>query len=180
MPDRLGLNPTQITGVLVFLGAALASVVAVSRSRSAEARAWVLMTCLNGLFAVEVIAGLRHRIHDFAAHAATLEGAYATRATGQTVIIAAVAAGLVACSGVILKSMAAQTWPVRAAGLIAAALVGLFAVESISLHAIDAILWRSFHQVRIVGWLWAAGALAISLCAASTYGAWRRGGAGAR
>jgi hypothetical protein len=180
MPDRLGLNPTQIVGVLAFLGATLASSVAVARSRATEARGWVLLACLNGLFAVEAMAGFRHRIHDFAAHAATLEGAYATRATGQTVIIAAVAAGLIAGIGMILKSMASQTWPVRAAGVIAAALVGLFAVEGVSLHAIDALLWRPILQVRIVGWLWATGALATSLCAASTYGTGRRGGAGAR
>ena len=53
----------------------------------------------------------------------------------------------------------------RAAASVTIAVWALFAIEMISLHALDAVFYRPIGSVLTIGWLWAIAAAAISLAA---------------
>lgn len=153
-------NPTQILGVLVFVAAALACALAARRSRGRAASVWKLLAVLQIVFVAEIVLGLRHLIHGVVDAFLQDRGWYAQRQPVQLGLLAvallAGGAGLVAVLRWCRSHRAAAP-----AVLASCAVLGLFALEMISLHAIDAVLYRLIGPVMLIALLWAACAAVV-------------------
>ena len=143
------MNATQLTGIVAFGAAALLCF----RAR------WVQIGAINAVFAIECVFGLRHRIHDLAVQ---LMGPLYAERGGVQIVLIGLALALLAGSGILLLLSKHRLVPanVTAATLLA---VALFSIEVISLHAIDAVLYRYVGDVMVIGWLWLALALVIAI-----------------
>lgn len=143
------MNATQLTGIVAFGAAALLCF----RAR------WVQIGAINAVLAIECVFGLRHRIHDLAVH--LMGPLYADRGSVQILLMGLILA-LLAGSGMLLLLSKRRLAPahVTSATLLA---VALFSIEVISLHAVDAVLYRFVGDVMVIGWLWLALALVIAI-----------------
>ena len=148
------MNATQLTGIVAFGAAALLCF----RAR------WVQIGAINAVLAIECVFGLRHRIHDLAVH--LMGPLYADRGSVQILLMGLILA-LLAGSGMLLLLSKRRLAPahVTSATLLA---VALFSIEVISLHAVDAVLYRFVGDVMVIGWLWLALALVIAIGALRT------------
>src|SRR5258708_33254716 len=63
--DPLGINTTQLIGLLSFAASTIACVIAARRLTGGSARIWWVLGVINALFFFEIYIGSRHRIHDY-------------------------------------------------------------------------------------------------------------------
>ena len=159
--DRMGTNPTQLTGLLSFAAATIACLTASRRSDRSNSRAWLRMAFINFFFFAEVLIGLRHRIHDYVAAILMAEGQYGQRRGMQEFMIVGLTTTALILVTLFFFSRRRGGGSVRIAGGLTAALVLLFAIETVSLHALDAVYYRPIGPVMLIGWLWALGAAGI-------------------
>ena len=159
--DRFGTNPTQLTGLLSFAAATIACLIATRRSDRRDSRAWLITMVTNGLFFLEVLIGLRHRIHDYVAGILMAEGQYGQRRGMQESLLVWLTTIALVLVTLFFVSRRLSGGSVRIAVGLTAALVLLFAIETVSLHALDAVYYRPIGPVLLIGWLWAIGAAGI-------------------
>lgn len=147
-----GTNPTQLAGIAAFSLAALSCL-------AARRRPWPTLALLHAVFLVEVLAGFRHVVHVMVMRA--MGEAYRARTDYQLELFAVLLVAAAIGAAVLLRLR--RRGPARKAVLATAALCLLFGIETISLHAVDAILYRQVGGIAIVGWLWllAGGAVAL-------------------
>lgn len=160
-----GMDTTQWCGIAAF-GLAGATCLRAALEGRATWRALALLQVVCG---VEVALGWRYRAHDAVDAWLQSHGQYATRASLQL--------GLIGCTLLCAAAVTAFLWTHRAR--LGAALVGacvgtamelaLFGVETVSLHAVDAVMYSFAGPVKVIGWLWLATA-ALTMCCA-----WRDG-----
>jgi hypothetical protein len=162
MLDRLGTNPTQFVGTLAFGGAAVACLIAAGRPRFGDKRAWKILALIYCLLTIEVLVGFRHSLHDLCAHIFEIEQGYSSRGPVQELLTLFLAVVAIILTGFVLFLFRFDASGARIATMVALAVLALFAIETISLHPIDAILYRSTASVMTVGWIW-AGAGAITM-----------------
>jgi len=151
----LQINSTQAIGLLSFVSAALAAATAfgvAGQGRRSGRRTWAIIASIYVLLAVEVFAMTRHQFNRVIGGWLKIEGSYAERGTAQVVlvIITVVVAALIT-GRVVLRAPTRRLSIARGS---TAAIVALFAVGSVSLHASDAILYQSIGPVLLIGWLW--------------------------
>ena len=160
MLDRFGPNPTQLTGLISFAAATIACVIAARRSNWPDTRVWQILAFINGLFSIEVFIGLRHRVHDYVDALLMAEGQYGQRRGMQETMIIGLATIALICVALFLLSRR-HAGAVRIAASLTIALLALFAIETVSLHALDAVYYRPIGPVALIGWLWAVAAAGI-------------------
>lgn len=161
------LNPTQFAGVIAFVAAAIAAGL-VARSKNGRpkgsARVWALVAIAHLAFAAEVVLGARHGVHDMVNAVLRDNGIYPNRTTIQAALL--MLCGLCTVLGI----AAARRWlgrkpqrmpHARRAVFVTLAVGALFMVESVSLHAIDQVLYASAGPVRAIAVLWGCAALVI-------------------
>ena len=166
MLNRIIANPTQLTGLLSFAAATIACLIAASRSVSRDARIWHVLALVNCLFLLEVYFGLRHRITNIAIDALKTRGLYSQlHGLDQAMVITAIAAIALVFGMLFIFWRQADRAATRLAGSIIIAVSTLFAIETISLHAIDAVFYRPIGPVLMIGWLWTIAAVAMCLAA---------------
>jgi len=170
MLDRFGTNPTQVTGLLSFAASTIACVIATRRSACRDSRAWRVLGFINALFFFEIFIGSRHRIHDYVNAILMAEGEYGQRRGMQESIIIWLATIALICVALFLFSHRLGGAAVRIAAGLTAGLVTLFAIETVSLHALDAIYYRPIGSVLLIGWLWAVAAAGICWAALTVRG----------
>ena len=170
MLDRFGINPTQLTGLLSFVAAATACVIAALRSTWPNARVWQVLGFINGMFLIEIFLGFRHRIHDYLAALLMAEGEYDQRGGMQEFIIIWLATIALISVMLFLFSRLLAGRAVRTAVSLTIALLTLFAIETVSLHALDAVYYRPLGPVLLIGWLWAIAAAGICWSALTVKG----------
>ena len=148
------MNPTQLTGTIAFLVAALMC--------ASRGRGWWFPTVTFALGVIELQLNARFRIHD-AVEGAIIGAAapFADKHHVQYVLIA-----IAAVIGIATVRRAGRMTMSDAA---ASALIGLTVIETISLHAIDHVLYTRIGPVMLIGWFWAA------LSAVAAVGARRSG-----
>jgi hypothetical protein len=158
-------NPTQITGVLAFTAAACACVLAARRARGRTAAVWKLLAALQIVFVAEIVLGLRHEIHGGVDAFLQDRGWYSQRQPVQLGLL--VAAVLLGGAGMVAVLRLSRSHRAAAPGMLASCVVvALFALEMISLHAIDAVLYRLIGPVMLIAVLWVACAAAVAVCSA--------------
>ncbi len=165
--ERFHLNPTQLAGVLPFTIAAVACVITARRAHRFRSRIyWAVLAVINLLFAIEVLALIRYQIHDFTINQILVtHGWHCQQAFLGRLSLRRLRQSFLVCVMFVLVRIAFVSWVASVASGNATALVGLFVIEGVSLHAIDLILWRPYHQIVFVAWLWMAGAGVITLAA---------------
>src|ERR1700738_2903609 len=168
MLDTLGTNPTQLIGILSFAAASIACFVSGRQSALPEARTWEILALINLLFLLEIFIGLRHRLHDLVVAILMADAKYNQRSSVQEI--------LVLLSAVIVLTFAATffIWHKTSAGSanvamgLTIAVSFLFVIETVSLHTVDAVLYRPIASVMIVGWIWAIATCGIVVAASSS------------
>ena len=138
------MDATQWAGVLSFGVASAACLVTACRP-------WPLLAIVNGCYAAECALGSRHGLHNAAI--AAMGEYYSGRASIQMVLIA-IALGLGAIFILPRRTdPAGRTRSGAATATLVTAL--LFILETISLHRVDAVLYRpAAAGLLVIGWLW--------------------------
>lgn len=161
MIEALPTNPTQLTGLLVFAGAAMAC------ARAALARGerrWWLLAAAASACVLEVAVGLRHRAHDLVDALLQAAGLYDARSQAQVALLVIAAVLIVGTLAACLRWRRADL-PSRVAATACLASLWLFAIEAISLHALDALMYVPIGPILLIGWVWTALALVIAAAA---------------
>ena len=161
MIDALPIDPTQLTGLLVFGCAALACAFA---GRVCSERRWWQLAGVSSVCMLEVAFGLRHRAHDLADALLQAGGWYDARSPAQVLLLAIVALLAAGTLGWLL-SLRGTTAEIRVGAAASMAALWLFGIEAISLHAVDALMYTHIGPVLAIGWAWAALALVIAAAA---------------
>ena len=158
---NLVANPTQWLGLAVYaLGTAACAIAARRRPSPWRGLAWAQA----GAFA-EVLVGLRLRVHDWADSLLQSEGWYATRQSLQWPLLIGVGLVAVAWSVVVILRWWRRDRLAGFAILATSAAFGLFALEVVSLHQLDALLYATSGPFMWVASGWAASAGATALAA---------------
>lgn len=171
----LPINPTQWLGLCAFAVAAAACVRAARRC----GRPWTGLAWWQAACAAEVVIDLRQRVHGGVDAWLAAHGAYATRLPLQVGLLALALSGMAggvwwAAAGArrdgpaqSLSQSLSLFLALTLARAASTAAVMLFVVESISLHAIDALMFTPIGPVLAVGWMWTAAAVVIIAAALS-------------
>jgi len=158
--SRFSAYPSDLIGLLSFATAAIACVVAARRPAVRDPRTWHFLALMNCLFVIEIYFGSRYRITQLAKIVLAKEQLYGKlHGSFQEIIIVAVIV-------VILLAVILFVWRIagtgaRVAAILTIAVMVLFAVETISLHSIDAIFYRPIGAVLLLGWVWAGAGLGV-------------------
>lgn len=160
-------NPTQWTGLIAF-GAASWSALRASRRKAVPsnpaATAWRWISALQFLYVLEIWLNTRHIAHDMVNTVLRATGLYADRASIQTILLA-----IAALTGMVVGVVMWRThwWSRQTDARTKLALVStiaillLFVVETISLHAIDRVMHLQVGPVLLIAYAWGANAVAL-------------------
>jgi hypothetical protein len=154
MLDRLGTNPTQLVGVIAFGGATIACLFATFRRDARDGGVWFVIALINSVFLLEILMGFRHRIHDVGSSILMADGTYGNRGPLQEIVIFLLAATAVVVATIILTQCRFATTSGRLAASVSIAVLALFAIEAVSLHALDAVFYRPIGPILLIGWIW--------------------------
>jgi hypothetical protein len=164
MFNRLDINSTELIGLMSFITATIACLIAAQRSDSRDARIWKMLAFINLLFVIELYIGLRLEIAALAKSWLVASGLYANMHGGiQAISIALIAISAVIFAALMLVSRSVASGGARLAAGITVAAFALFATEIISLHALDALFYRPLGPVAVIAWLWLMAAAGICL-----------------
>jgi hypothetical protein len=165
MPQGFTTNPTQLTGLLSFIAATIACLLAARRSILRDARTWYLLAFANFFFLIEICFGLRLRIHERAVEILKTRGIYNLLHGSYQKMLDLVIVTIATIFVILVLTRCQVGGATRLALSLTVAVLALFAIETVSLHAIDAIFYRPIGPVLTVGWLWAITAAGICLAA---------------
>ena len=171
-------NPTRAVGQVAFavaaVLAALAATAAGRRRTVADARLWWTVAVVFALLWIETALNWRFVPRTVAHRLLDARGGYGARAGLQEALLVALGAAIVVAvvaSVLVRRRRARLASTTRAAFAATTALVALFAVEAISLHALDVRLYAAVGPLLAVGWLWlAASAVVVGMAAAHSRG----------
>ena len=154
-------NSTQAIGAIAF------GITAITCLLSGKARTWHALSCVHLIFAAEIAVGLRHRLHIGIDYLLQLAGYYASRTAFQIMLLTAVALCVILLAASrIHKMLAQQLYQAESIACAATAVTGcVFALEIISLHAVDSYLYAQVGGVMRIGWLWLSGATIVTASA---------------
>ncbi len=118
---------------------------------------------------LDILVGARYAFHDLVNDYLLFLGLHGLRRILQAVLLLGLA---VMVAGTLLWAWRTSLYAAivraraRAAAIATLAVTSVFAIETISLHQIDAFLYAHIGPVLVIGWLWAAAALVVGIGAA--------------
>ncbi|UAK25109.1 hypothetical protein [Sphingomonas nostoxanthinifaciens] len=163
------INATQAAGIVAFGVAALLAFAA-ARATRRDSRAWNVIAAINLLFAAEVVAMTRHRLSLAAAHWLVELDDYVGRRAPQLMLIIGLAILGLYVAVRVLDRLRRSSVPLRGAAMATIATATLFAIETVSLHQVDGMLYHPVGPVRAIGVLWLALGLSTALLALAATG----------
>ena len=163
MTEGMHLDANAVAGLCAFGAAAVACLlVAVRRARASAL--WATLATLHALWALEIVLNLRYRFRAALIPLLQDRGWYASRTTWQgAAIVVALLLGA-ALAGFALRRHRRDGAALGAIFGTALALM-LLAVETISLHRVDAVMYADAGPLVVLAWLW-VGAAAIVIASA--------------
>lgn len=148
-------NPTRVVGVVSYLAAGIAA--AVAAKRGGNKVIWGLVALVLFYAAVDIQLGLRHRVAEGFSGAWTSLGLRDQRKPYQIAVLVGVGAAVGVGIGVLVYRLRRAGWAVQLAAGATGLTVALLGVEVLSLHATDALLYRSVPgPVMAIGYAWVA------------------------
>jgi hypothetical protein len=154
------INATQIAGLLSFGGASLFTAWAWRHYRLGT-----VLCLINGALAAECLVGSRFQAHSVVIVQLKARGLYDARMLPQEYLTVGCVLLAILLFVLMLSRPASRRLAVGATTLA----VALFVVETVSLHAIDAALYRPLGPLAAIAWLW------IALGGLAMLGAWLMG-----
>jgi hypothetical protein len=150
------INFTQLAGLIGFGLAALLCARAAWSQRQARSL-WVALSIIYLMMFADVLIQLRHLIRVEIVDVLKVLGVYGDRQSAQTALL--IGLGVIAAffSLRLLIRMRGLAMSAQLAFVGTVFVFALYVLELISLHAIDAILYRPIGPVLLIGWLWMAG-----------------------
>lgn len=154
------INPTQFAAVLAFGSAALLAWSA-SYAAPLQRRRWVLIAAAHGLLAFEAVAMSRHAIGTAIVGMLKSAELYPDRRPAQLVALLILTGLAMLTSWRFMRGAECRSTAVATASTLT--LLFLFGVESVSLHAVDQVLYQRQGPLLLVGWLWLACGLTTAI-----------------
>lgn len=142
------VDATQWVGLAAF---GLAAAVCFKKARG-KASAWWFLAALNALLAIEIVVGLRYRVHDLVDSILIAKNSYTSRQPWQVGMI--VFALCLFFVGVFAARSRIQSASLALATVGMGFAVGIFVIEAISLHAVDLWMYREFGPLKLIALLW--------------------------
>jgi hypothetical protein len=160
----LSVDATQIVGMAGFgVAAFLCARRAQPNKVRIDAAQWMVLATVSALIVVEIVAGLRYRVHDLADALLHDQSLYEARRPWQMAMIVVALIALLACAFVARARIPSRALASAVFGVCCA--VSIFVIEAISLHAVDAVLYRELGPVKVIAVFWLATSAWISLAA---------------
>ncbi len=159
-----GLNPTRIIGLSACFFAAASCAIAWARGRrgSRLRRLASVLTVLEAALFLDMALNARWQLHDLLEGDAIREGLYAQRVGPQLAALVILGAAAAAGMGVALRRLNGRAGEIVAAwGAILS--LSFWCAEIISLHGVDAILYRRVGGTMLVSLCWVACSLMTGL-----------------
>ena len=163
-PTLFGVDASLLLGAFACFAAAVISATIARRRTAGQRSAWSWVAVAQCLFGMEMLLGLRYRWHDAAEASLRANDWYASREPLQAALIAIVAlflAVVAAFAWRLSRSDGPAAWAACASAVTAALLL----VEAVSLHAVDAVMYRPAGPVVLLAWAWALASAAVVLAA---------------
>jgi hypothetical protein len=110
---------------------------------------------------LEIFIGLRHRLHDLAVATLLAHSEYGGRSYLQEIIISSFAVIAIGLAALIFLWHEDAVGSAKVVTGITIAVSLLFAIETVSLHAVDAVFYHPVGSVMIIGWIWAVSASGV-------------------
>jgi hypothetical protein len=157
------LTPTRLTGIAAYTLAAACCCIAWAQSRAtpAVAKLAASLAAIESLLLLDMLFNIRWQLHETLADAAQRRHEYDLRRLPQTILIAALVAVLL-----LGLAYALRLYRTRVGALLAVsgAMLSLISwcVEVVSLHAVDALLYRPIGRCMAVAFLWMLACLLTS------------------
>jgi len=165
------INSTQLAGLLAFGIASWAAFRASGMARAETlkvATLWRWVGVVQLLFFLEVVFSTRHLAHDYVNQSLHAMGSYQERASIQETLLIGVGVCGVVMITVLCRWLSGNrplVDPTNAALFMTVTVLFLFVVETISLHAIDRVLYRPVGPVLLIAYLWLATSLGVVISA---------------
>src|ERR1700733_3112633 len=128
--ENLGTNPTQVLGLTAFASATIACIFAKRNSQN-EGPAWITLAITNATFFLEILFGIRHRLHEIAVSLLLSAGLYANRTDLQHGLILASAVILLLAALLFLFVGQLQNARIVVGTIASFSALTLFAIEAI-------------------------------------------------
>lgn len=172
LTGALAIDANAVAGLSAFAAAAAACAgVAMRRGR---ARAlWATLATLHALWALEIVLNLRYRFRAALVPLMQERGWYASRTTWQAAAIVVALVLGTAIAAIVLRRHRHDGAALGAIAGTALALV-LLAVETISLHRVDAVMYAQAGPLVVLAWLWIGAATIVIASALAASAASRR------
>lgn len=163
-PNSGWLTPTRLIGLSAYLFSAISCGIVWGRKHQTppSSRLAALLTVLNTILFLDMACDGRWRLHDLLEHAAIERSLYGQRHGWQIVALATLGGVLLVALGTALL----RVWGRPGERLaVCGALISLscWFVEVVSLHAVDAVLYRTVAGVKLVSIFWIACSLMTCL-----------------
>jgi hypothetical protein len=155
----VSIDATQWVGMAGFAVAALLC----ARAARHGSPNWWILAGLNALLVVEIVAGWRYRIHDFADALLLNQGLYEARRPWQIAMMVVAGVALLA-AGLAVRARI-QSAALASAGTGLCFGFSIFVMEAISLHAVDAVLYHRVGPVWVVCVFWVAASAWMGVAA---------------
>jgi hypothetical protein len=160
----VSVDATQMVGMAGF---GVAAVLCARRSWPKTARIdaapWRILAAVTAVLVVEIVAGLRYRVHDLADTLLLGQSLYEARRPWQLAMIVVASAALIAAVLIARSRIQSAVMASAVTGVCFA--VSIFVIEAISLHAVDAVLYRELGPVKVIALFWLAASAWISMAA---------------
>ncbi|MBJ6122756.1 hypothetical protein [Sphingomonas mollis] len=154
------INWTQTAGLTGFALAAIFCWRAAGRQRGP----WRLLAIFYAVLCGEIVAGIRHTLLRTMGGIFGLGSYYMDRRPVQLAALA-ILIGLAVWLAWRTMRTAARRPGARPARIVALVAAGLFAAEIVSLHQVDAVMYRRIGPVMLIGWLWLACGVVAAIIA---------------
>lgn len=161
------MDANAVAGLSAFAAAA-AACLRVSLRRGRSAALWATLAALHAAWALEIVLNLRYRFRAAILPLLQDRGWYASRTAWQG---AAIVAALLLGTGLAAWAWRRHRGDRAALGAIAGSALAflLLAVETISLHRVDAVMYAEAGPLVLLAWAWiGAGAIVIASALAAS------------
>jgi len=147
------INSTEAAGFIAFIPAAIAAFIAAIADRRPPVRnGWALIGAIYVMLSAEILASTRHRLGIVLREWLRATHLFPERRPVQAALILVILAIVLLAAFALVGRAPARTLA-AATGATAAAL-GIFIVETVSLHAVDGLVYAPLGPILLIGWLW--------------------------
>ena len=147
------INSTEAAGFIAFVPAAIAAFIAAIADRRPTVRnGWALIGAIYVMLSAEILASTRHRLGIALREWLRATHLFPERRPVQAALILLIVAIVLLAAFALVGRAPARALAVATGATVAA--LGIFIVETVSLHAVDGVVYAPLGPILLIGWLW--------------------------